>query len=60
VTISTPEPGEEDLLRCLACGQRLEVPLSRAGSLRCGDCRDGNVPLDPQLVEDREQQGSQP
>ena len=54
----TPEPHREDPWRCLACGRPLELPLSRAGSLRCGNCRDENVPLDPKLVSDWHQEGA--
>jgi hypothetical protein len=55
--MSTPEP--DHLLRCLACGQPLDMPLSLAGSLRCADCRDDNVPLDPKLAGDWQQEGAQ-
>ena len=45
-------------VRCLACGKRLETPLSGVGSLRCLDCRDRNAPLDPELVTLWQKRGS--
>jgi hypothetical protein len=39
-------------LICLACGNPLEEPLARLGSLRCMDCRELDRRLDPQLVRD--------
>jgi hypothetical protein len=56
---SMPTREPDHLLRCLACGQLLEMPLSLAGSLRCADCRDDNVPLDPKLADDWQQDGAQ-
>jgi hypothetical protein len=29
--------------RCLNCGEEIEPPLAELGSLRCHDCRTGNV-----------------
>jgi hypothetical protein len=40
---------------CLACGDELPEPLLLAGSLRCQDCRDADVPLDPDLCARAEQ-----
>ncbi len=38
---------------CLACGDEMAATLMRAGSVRCHDCRDANVPLREDLVEPR-------
>jgi hypothetical protein len=35
---------------CLACGAPLQSGLVYGGSLRCLECRESNVPLDPLLV----------
>jgi hypothetical protein len=29
--------------RCLSCGEEIERPLAEAGSLRCHECRTGNI-----------------
>jgi len=36
---------------CLACGSALPESLVRAVSLRCGECRSANEPLNAELVE---------
>ena len=46
-----------DTARCLACGEALPEALALGGSLRCQDCRDADVPLDPELCGD-EQRGA--
>jgi hypothetical protein len=43
-----------DTARCLACGEELPEALARAGSLRCQDCRDAELPLDPELCTEDE------
>jgi len=45
-----PTGGSGQELVCLACGTPLEAPLALGGSLRCSDCRDGDAPLDPEIV----------
>jgi hypothetical protein len=57
---SLSEPSREHVvIRCLACGKRLEASLSVVGSLRCLDCRDAQVPLNPELVALWQQRSSQ-
>lgn len=43
---------------CLACGEPVAPALRRLGSLRCHECRDNDVPLDPVLWEEWRQHGS--
>jgi hypothetical protein len=40
------------LRTCLACGNEIADALVKGGSLRCGDCRADQRPLDRALVED--------
>lgn len=46
------------VMHCLACGKKLDVTLSTAGSLRCLDCRAIEAPLDPELVVLWQKRGS--
>ena len=59
-SLSEPAKREEPdrVMHCLACGKRLDNPLSLAGSLRCQDCRTVQAPLDPELVALWQKRGS--
>lgn len=41
---------EQVVLRCLACGNRLDERLAVLGSLRCLDCRAKSAALDGRLI----------
>jgi hypothetical protein len=52
------QKGPQPVMHCLACGKRLNAPLSTTGSLRCLDCRADEAPLNSELVGLWQKRGS--
>jgi hypothetical protein len=49
-TSAAADSAEDDPVFCLSCGAEIGAELVFLGSLRCMECRGGDVPLDPALT----------